>query len=115
MAKIDALFPSKYIKAADLNGSEITLTMAAVQQEDVGEGEPQPVLYFNDAQKGLVLNRTNADSIVRITGSDETDDWAGHRIALFESTTQFRGKTVACVRVKPPAPPAGAAQGGLGL
>jgi hypothetical protein len=65
--KISQLFPSKYVKAVDLNGKTVTLTIAKLAIEELGHGpekERKPVLYFERATKGLVLNRTNAMTIL---------------------------------------------------
>src|SRR4026209_2145377 len=82
--KISQLFPSKYVKAADLNGKTVTLTIAKLVVEELGhsaEKEKKPVLYFQKATKGLVLNRTNAMTIAGLYG-DEADDWPGKRISI---------------------------------
>jgi hypothetical protein len=62
--------------------------------------EKKLVARFVGKEKGLVLNRTNADSIAEIAGSEDTDDWAGQTIVLFPDTTKFGGKTVDCVRIR---------------
>ena len=51
-----------------------------------------------------------------ICGAD-TDDWPGCHIVLYPSKTQMAGKTVDCIRVRPPAKSAkkAAAKSGGGL
>lgn len=89
--RIGAAFPSKYIKAEDLNHQRIRIKMARVILEDVG-GEPKPVLYFYGTEKGMVLNKTNANEISEAYG-DETDEWNGKEIELHEARVDFRKKT----------------------
>lgn len=101
--RIDAAFPSKYLKAADLQDRKVTVAMSRVELEDIGDGDPKAVLYFQGKEKGLVLNRTNANMIETLYGP-ETDDWVGQQITLYPATTDFRGKTVPCIRVSA-APP----------
>lgn len=96
---INASFPSQYLKAADLNGQRVTVTMSHVKTEKIGEDE-RPVLYFQGKEKGLVLNKTNANSIA-IGYGFETDDWTGQRIELFSMDVDFQGKMVEAIRVKP--------------
>lgn len=98
--KIQEVFPSKYLKAADLQGRNITVEIKHVELEQVGsDKETRPVIYFVGKDKGLVLNKTNADVIGAIAG-DETDDWVGVKIVLFETMASFQGKAVAAIRCK---------------
>lgn len=103
---IQNAFPSKYLKASDLKQSpsqSYVLTISHVTMEDVGYGsdkEPKPVVYFNGASKGLVLNVTNGNAIAEIAGTTETDDWTGVEIELHADRTLFGGKKVDCIRVR---------------
>jgi hypothetical protein len=57
---------------------DIQLKIKTVVMETLGEDrEEKMVVYFVGKQKGLVLNLTNFNTIARICGSDETDDWDG--------------------------------------
>ena len=106
-------FPSKYLKAADLKGGEPVVTIDRVEFEPVGrEKEMKAVLYFRGKDKGLVLNKTNANAITKITQTPLTEGWEGQRIKLFATETTFGADLVDCIRVKPagngkaaPAPP----------
>lgn len=98
---IGTAFPSKYVKAAELPEEGVALTMARVAMEDVdGKGTHKPVLYFEKAKKGLVLNVTNSKKIQQIVGSAETDEWVGKKIVLYASETEYAGDTVPCIRVR---------------
>ena len=104
--KFRQMFPRKYLGAEELNDSEIQDTISRVTMENVGtDGQPEekPVVYFSDGCKGLVLNVTNGNAIKAAYG-DDTDGWLGKPLILFPSTTDFRGKVVACLRVKVPTP-----------
>lgn len=103
---VNDAFPSKTLKAGDLNGNSVTVVIEHVEVEKVGSGrdaETKPVVYFQGKQKGLVLNKTNSKRIQEITGSPETDDWKGHTIVLYPTETEFQGETVDCIRIKKPA------------
>lgn len=101
MANINDAFPSKYIKASDLQGTEPVVTIKRVAFEDVGKDkERKPIVYFKGKDKGLVLNKTNANKIVQLSGRGDTDDWKGLQIKLYATETQFAGETVDCVRIK---------------
>lgn len=100
--KISVLFPSKYVKAADLEGRNVTLTITKLVVEEMGHGsekEQKPVLYFEKATKGLVLNRTNAMIIASLYG-DETNDWRGKRITIYPTKVRAFGSMQDCVRVR---------------
>lgn len=107
MANINDAFPSKYLKASDIEGATPIVTLDHVAFEPVGRNrEMKAVLYFRGKEKGLVLNKTNAVKLTELTGSAETNDWAGARVMLYTSETQFGGETFESVRIKPVGPSA---------
>jgi len=104
--KISAAYPSKYLKAADLQDKPVTLIMARVELESISDGEDKkPVLYFTKAKKGLVLNKTNSKVIATAYG-DDTDMWDGQQLVLFPAMVDFKGDTVEAIRVRVPKPAA---------
>lgn len=98
--RISAAFPSEYLKAADLQGRQIPVKIDRVELKDIG-GEHKPILFFVGKDKGMVLNKTNANTISAAYG-DDTEDWADGDVILFESMVDFQGKTVPAIRVKVP-------------
>jgi len=100
---INDAFPSKFLKASDLKGKSVSVHIGHVTTEEVAKGENKLILYFQGKEKGMVLNKTNANNIALIYGPD-TDDWAGHEIVLFEAMVDFQGRTVAALRVRAPQP-----------
>ena len=99
--ELASIFPSRYVKASDLKGREITVVIARAEVEKLGD-DNKLVLYFQGAEKGLVTNRTNADRVSYLYGSN-TDQWIGHEIVLYVDLVSFQGRTVEAIRVKPPA------------
>ena len=103
---------SKYLKAILLpEDTPVVLTMSGVKTELVGQGndaENKAVLYFQGKDKGLILNKTNGNTIMDLYGED-SDEWIGQKIAIFRTTTDYAGKTVECIRVKPSKPKGAAA------
>ena len=93
-------FPSKYLKADDLMGREVRVTIARVEREKMGD-DFKPVVYFNGKEKGVVLNKTNAFTIANAYG-DETADWFGNDVILFSVMTEYGGKTAPAIRVRLP-------------
>ena len=99
---IDQSFPSPYVKASDLNGKPRPLTIRTCVLEELGQGsdkEQKPVLYFNGAQKGLVLNKTNANVIVDAYGK-MTEDWEGKPVEVYPTQVEFKGKLVDGIRLR---------------
>lgn len=106
MPHIDTYFDDPYLKAGHLNAVDMIVTIRDIKQEAVGrESELKPVLFFEEFKKGMIVNKTNAGRIVELYGS-ETSAWKGCKITLYPSETDFGGKTVECIRVRPQAPPA---------
>ena len=100
--KIGKAFPSKYLKADDLDG-ERTVKVTKITFEEVGQNkERRPVAYFEGIDKGVVLNKTRSNGIVKASGSDDTDDWPGTLVLLYPSTTQFQGEEVECIGIRAP-------------
>jgi hypothetical protein len=100
----DDVFPSKYLKAADLNGDPVTLTIASATLETLknpkGEEQQKIVLGFRKAKKTLPLNLTNFESVIDATGEDDTENWPGHKVELYPSEVQMGGKMVDCIRIR---------------
>lgn len=102
---INDAFPGQFIKAADLKGQRVKVQIAKTSWEDIG-GDNKLVLHFTGKDRGLVLNKTNAQHIAELTGSQDTDDWPGHSIVLYPTKTEFQGKRVDCIRIEKAATPA---------
>ena len=107
----ELLYPSDYVKAADLGGRELTVTIDrvewdAIPQAGKREKKRKPVLYLRTAKgavlgKRLPIGKTIARQIVDVTGEKEAGKWAGKLITIFGTTCRgVEGKQVECVRVK---------------
>lgn len=111
---ISDLKQSKFLKKEDV-GVGMLVTICALTEANVSmEGaEPQmkTILHFNEQEKGMVLNSTNAQLIAKITGieTDIEKGWVGHKIVLYAdpSITLFGGKLVGGIRVRAPKTAAG--------
>jgi hypothetical protein len=99
--KGNEVFPSKWLKAADLGTSEPVVTIKKVEMETLGD-ETKPVLYFEGKDRGLVMNKTNWSTVVDITGQEDSDDWKGHKIKLYVAKVEFQGKRVPSIRIDSP-------------
>ncbi len=97
---IEESFPSKFLKASDLQGKKIVAKMDRVETDTVGD-DVKAILYFQGKEKGLVLNVTNKNAIVDQYGP-ETDDWAGQTVTLYEAMVQYQSKMVPAIRIMVP-------------
>ncbi len=100
--RISAAFPSEYLKAADLQGRQVTVQIDRVEMRDIGD-DHKPVLFFQGKEKGVVLNKTNANNISFAYG-DDTDAWAGKQVILYEAMVDFQGRSVQAIRIRVPMP-----------
>jgi hypothetical protein len=98
--KISEEFPSQFLKASDLGGREIRVIMGRVDRETIGT-DKKLVLYFKGKEKGLVLNKTNANTIGDGYG-DDTDEWFDQPLILFSVKTDYQGKVVDAIRCRVP-------------
>lgn len=83
------------------------VTIRQITQENVAKsGAPEELrwcIHFEECDKPAVLNSTNGQIIASIVKSEETDNWAGHKIVLYDDpTVSFGGKLVGGIRVRAP-------------
>jgi len=98
---LNQAFPSPFLKADDLNGKNVTVTISEVSIEELGQGqnkEKKLCVSFVGKEKKLVCNKTNANTIAKLYGQ-ETDEWTGKRITLVAREVEFQGEMVLSIRV----------------
>jgi hypothetical protein len=100
---------SKFLRKADVD-PPVFVTIGELEQVDVSmPGEPAETkyaLHFAELEKPLIMNSTNAELIKNITGSEDTDDWIGHKIVLYkDDNVSFGGKLVGGIRARAPKKP----------
>jgi hypothetical protein len=93
--KVSDAFPSNYLKATDFTDGPALLVMDRTEIETIGD-DRKMILYFHGREKGLVCNKTNANTIADLYGD--------------EAYVDFQGKSVPAVRVRAPKKKAAAAQ-----
>ena len=86
-------------------GEEKTVTIESVSEEPVtgsdGREADCMVLHFKELNvKPMILNRTNAKTIEKITGTPYIEEWKGQKIILVVRTVTAFGSEVDAVRVK---------------
>ena len=106
MASIDDVFAGDSLRAADIKGREPTVTIKSVDVREFtskeGKKQNKLVIYFQNTQKNLICNKTNANRIAYMHGKDYTL-WPGKKITLFvDPFVEFGGQQQDAIRVKPP-------------
>jgi len=106
---------SKYLRAEDVKADKKFRIKSVTQDSFDRDGgvEKKLVIWFTNEPRGLVLNKTN-NRTLRGAFGDDTDGWINQVIALFPTTTDFRGNTVPALRVRIPPPKQGAASSSNG-
>lgn len=101
MPRVSEVYPTRYLQAQDLQGRQFTLSIFKTVVERLGQGpqaEDKLVVYFNETEKVLPLNKTNANTIAALHG-DDTDHWKGKRITVYPTEVTAFGETHQVVRV----------------
>jgi hypothetical protein len=101
--------PKEFLFAHDLEGRDVTVEFTNViggeLEGEKGRKTKKPIAMIKvkpgNPPKKLALNATNCKTIQQLTGSDQVEDWAGVRVTLFPTTTQFGGETKDCIRIRP--------------
>lgn len=95
---INRVFSGNYLKADDLQGRTVRVTIATVEVKDFDDGK-KIILTFQGKDKSLVCNKTNASIIAENVGSADTDDWVGQAVQLCIKKVEFQGNLVPAIRV----------------
>lgn len=107
MADYRSMFDRDYLGHWDLEGRDVTVTIREVKAGTLtsqgNRKSKKPIVYFQGKEKGLALNKTNGKIVAQLYGND-TEQWAGQRITLYATKTQFGSETVDCIRVRPHVP-----------
>ncbi len=101
MPRIHEMIESKFLKKEDA-ADGILATINGVEKRDVGtEAEPEQKWVLLLAEyKPLVLNSTNLALLEKGLGSDNSDDWEGKKVVLYnDENVSFGGKLTGGVRV----------------
>lgn len=103
MASVSKCYGSRYLKARDLDGQDVTVRIQSAAEGPItspdGKTDQRIVVGFDEFDKPFVLNKTNARSIAEIHG-DNSDDWRGQLVTLYPTETPVAGVMTACIRIR---------------
>ncbi len=93
MAKINSVYPEKWLKAKHLQGKSVRVRVSAASVESLfnpgtKKNERRFVLDFEGKKLRLILSKTMAFAMEAITGSDDSDGWLGWDVLLSPTTIQ---------------------------
>lgn len=101
---INDLKQSKFLTQKEVDPPKL-VTIKSCNQVDVAREGADPelrwALSFHELDKPMTLNSTNGQILAAIFGSDESDDWIGHKIVLYrDPNVSFGGKLVGGIRCR---------------
>lgn len=102
--KVSEMLPSRFLKKEDCP-APVLVTIANITEEvmDKDTGETKWTMHFQEFDKPLALNSTNIQLAAAICGSDDTDDWFGKQVILYnDPSIMFAGKITGGLRLRQP-------------
>jgi hypothetical protein len=85
----DQLYPGRFIKAGELLGKKVTLTIEDVNMEELldetNQKKAKALISFKETPKQLVCCKTNGICLKEMFGK-QLSGWTGKRITIFEDT-----------------------------
>ena len=100
MPKSSHFFKTKYLRSED-HQEPLELTVDHVSEETMPDGARKPVMYFEERQRGLVLNKANFSMMEQLTKQPDSDDWGGTRVLLDVELVSFKGEVKPGLRLHP--------------
>src|SRR3990167_9597425 len=106
MPRVGEMIESKFLKKEDVGGERgMLVTISGVKQANVAMQGADPEMKgtwsFEELDKPMVLNSTNIHMCAKACGSEDTEDWMGKKIVLYEDpNVSFGGKLVGGIRVR---------------
>lgn len=104
--KAGQMIPSKFLKKDDCDQPKL-VTIKSLRQSNVAQ-EDQPeelkwTMLFREFEKPLVMNSTNIQLTTIALGTDETDNWVGRQVVIYnDPNVSFGGKITGGIRIRAP-------------
>ena len=105
MPNINDMKNSRFLKRQDV-GDGVVVTIVGVELTNVAlESGPKDEKWCAVLRefpgKLMVLNGTNQRMIAKVLDTEETDEWVGRKIVLWDDeSVEFKGQVVGGIRVK---------------
>lgn len=110
---VNEMKQSAYLKKEDVGAGALCTVKGDVFQENMAkEGAPEDLKWcvqFDEFDKPMVLNSTNAQAIAKIAGNEDTAHWAGVKVVLYnDPNVGYAGKITGGIRIRAPRNPSAA-------
>lgn len=106
MPDISVLKTSKFLKKEDVTPAVLVTIKDVLEYNVAQEGAPEEhkwCLTFNELEKPMVINSTNAQIIAAFIGTTKMENWNGHKVVLFhDPNVSFGGKLIGGIRARAP-------------
>lgn len=107
---LELLYPSKYVKAADLRGKDVTVIIDHAEWENLvmqgGKRDRKVALHLRSTkgtvlEKRWIVGKTVLRQIAKSTGKKNVEAWSGERVTMYPDTCRGAdGTQVECIRVR---------------
>lgn len=108
---LELLYPSEYVKAADLRGKDVTVIIDHAEWENLvmagGKRDRKVALHLRSVggkrlEKRWIVGKTVLRQIAHALGGETmVDKWSGGKVTMYPTTCRGAdGKTVECIRVR---------------
>lgn len=102
--KIGQMMDSKFLKKEDAEPAKLVTIRAFTQENMAMDGQPVDMawcMHFQELSKPLVMKSTNLQLCALALGTDETDNWIGKQIVLYnDPNVSFGGKLTGGIRIR---------------
>jgi hypothetical protein len=103
--KVNDVFPSKYVKGAELPPHGMMITIQSVQPEKMrrpGQGSEVDgwVLWAAGAKRAIVLTPALARQIAQVLDEQEMDKWAGQQVVIYPEPMMVAGSARVAIRAR---------------
>jgi hypothetical protein len=103
--KLSDLKTSKFLKKEDVT-PPVRVTISGFEKFNVAMEGAEPDnkwgMHLKELEKPLIINQTNGQILSAITGSEDSEDWVGLTIELYnDPNIFFGGKMTGGIRVRP--------------
>ena len=99
---------AKYLKKEDLSDPVDSELLWIKEEKVTAPGKDtmtQLVAYFEGLSKGLVLNTANCETLLAITGTDDSNEWKDVALQLYvDPDVKYGGKKTGGIRIRKPVP-----------
>jgi hypothetical protein len=107
---VDLVYPTEYVKAADLRGKDVTVVIDKLTWENLvmagGKRDRKVAIHLrNTAGKPLgkkwIAGKTVLKQIAQAVGSNDIGTWANQRVTMYPTTCKGKaGEVMDCIRVR---------------